>query len=229
MRNGSQLVARIPYPVVQPKSLNYGDSVSESLGFPELPDNFDELDEREQYREAELLRKRQLHYYYVEATAEVNLTHYNALAHDFSILRRKVYHHASDPWEGDNVTLKADLIQLTQNWAKIASPHGSGSKGAGDETEAPLSPPCPITFSEQDVNETLHLYSAQVEADEQFAACRDAIGVGPEGWVPSDQYEEAKRREGKLKADALSSAETEDERAELIEDWIFDDFNEEYS
>ncbi|RMD44046.1 hypothetical protein DV735_g1155, partial [Chaetothyriales sp. CBS 134920] len=186
--------------------------------------NFDQLEEREQYGQVELLRKRQLHYYYIKATAELNLTHYNALAHDFSILRRKLYHHASDPWEGDNVTLKADLIQLTQNWAKIASSPSCGSSGSMDADNAP---PCPITFSEPEVKQCLQLYSAQVEADEQFTECRDAIGVGPEGWVPPDQYEDAKQREDKLKADALGSAESEDERAKLIEHWIFDDFNEE--
>jgi hypothetical protein len=45
--------------------------------------------------------------------------------------------------------------------------------------------------------------------------------------VPSDQYEEAKQRESKLKVDALDAAESDEERARLCEHWVFDDFNEE--
>jgi hypothetical protein len=203
-----------------PNSLqNCGDSVSECLSLPELPGNFDELDEREQFRQVELLRKRQLHYYYVKMTAELNLTHYNALTYDLSILRRKLFHHASDPWEGDNVTLKADLIQVTKNWSKIARSKVSVN---GDET-----PPCPIAFLEDEISDCLRLNSAQVEADEQFEACKDAIGVGSEGWVPSDRYDEAKQREDKLRVDALGAAESDEERVKLLEHWPFADFNEE--
>lgn len=92
---------------------NYGDSVSESMTLPELPGNFNKLNEREQFAHVLLLRQRQLHHTYVMATAKRNPVHYNALVYDPDMLRRKLYHHASDPWKGDNVTLKADLIQLT--------------------------------------------------------------------------------------------------------------------
>jgi hypothetical protein len=70
------------------------------------------------------------------------------------------------------------------------------------------------------------LENAQSEADEQFQVCQEAIGVGNEGWVPIAYYDEAKRCERKLKADALDAAEDE-ERARIKENWIFDDFCEE--
>ncbi|WEW59933.1 hypothetical protein PRK78_005415 [Emydomyces testavorans] len=190
---------------------NYGDVVSESLQTPELPCNFDKLNEREQFEQVELLRKRQLHYFYVSQSAKLNPMHYAALTHDFGTLRRKLFCHASDPWEGDNITLKMDLIELTRNWSRIV--------GVDED--------CPITYSQEESDNCLRLYNAQVEADEQFQACRDIIGVGPEGWVPSEQYGEAKQREQKLKADALEAAESDAERATVCENWIFDDFDEE--
>ncbi|KAF2258835.1 kinase-like protein [Lojkania enalia] len=203
-----------------PNSLqNYGDSVSESLITPELPHNFDELSESEQFEQVVLLRRRQLHYFYVAMTAKLNSTHYDALAYDFSMLRRKLFDHASYPWEGDNVTLKVDLIHLMKNWSNIAAPKSSAS---GDAR-----PPCPISFPEDEVSECVRLNAAQVEADEQLQACRDVIGIGPEGWVPLEQYEEIKQREIKLKADALEAAESGEERARLSEHWIFGDFDEE--
>ncbi|KAF2083964.1 hypothetical protein K490DRAFT_76144 [Saccharata proteae CBS 121410] len=206
-----------------PSSLqNYGDSISESLTTPELPPKFDELSESKQFEQVLLLRRRQLHYFYVAMTAKLNPRHYDALASDLSMLRRKLFDHSSYPWEGDNVTLKADLVHLMKNWSNIAAAEPSTS---GDARAS-----CPISFSEDEVIEYERLNAAQIEADEQLQACRDVIGTGPEGWVPLEQYEEAKQRERKLKADALEAAESEEERARLSEHWIFDDFDEgEYS
>lgn len=152
-----------------PESLqNYGDEVSESLQIPTLPSNFDELEETEQFREAELLRRRQLHYFYVKLTAEINPEHYEALTYDFSTLRRRLFHHASDPWEGDNVTLKTDLIILSRKWTDLTH-------------DAKVS--CPISFSDKELTECPRLARAQSEVDEQLQACQEAIGVGHEGWV----------------------------------------------
>jgi len=203
-----------------PNSLqDYGDAVSESLEVPELPPNFDDLSEREQFEQAVLLRRRQLHYYYIAKTPELNPIHYDALAHDFSVVRRKLFDHASEPWEGDNVTLKADLIYLTENWSRITAPQSSAK---GDSKI-----PCPISFTEDEVTECKRLHAAHAEADEQLQACRDVAGIGPEGWVPLEQYEETRQRERKLKAAALEAAESDEERARLEEHWIFDDIDEE--
>ncbi|KAF1932981.1 uncharacterized protein M421DRAFT_399461 [Didymella exigua CBS 183.55] len=122
----------------------------------------------------------------------------------------------------DNITLKADLIELEQNWSNITTLNLNTSNNA--------KPVCLISFLEDNVKHYLHLNAVQIEADEQLQACRNAIGIGPEGWVPLDQYDEIKQRESKLKADALEAAESEQERLMLLEHWIFDDFDEdEYS
>lgn len=204
-----------------PSSLqNWGDSVSESLTFPELPPDFDDMNDSEKYEQVLLLRKRQLHFYYFAMTAELNPTHNEALADGLNMLRRRLFTHASDPWEGDNVTLKADLIDFTKNWSKfVTTPESNG--------RSETSPVCPISFAEEEVEECLRLNKLQVEADEQMDAARDVIGVGREGWMPADQYDETKQRECSLKADALAGAESEEERAEVLEHWLFDDFDEE--
>ncbi len=69
----------------------------------------------------------------------------------------------------------------------------------------------------------MRLNSAQVEADEQFEACNDAIGVGSEG----HPHDEVKQCEGKLRVDALDAAEPDEGRVDLFEPCIFADFNEE--
>ncbi|OQE26314.1 hypothetical protein PENSTE_c005G07633 [Penicillium steckii] len=98
---------------------NYGDKISESLQLPTLPDDFAALSEIQRLQQTELLRKRQLHYFYVKKTETMNPDHYHALTHDFSALRRRLFQHTSDPWEGGNVTLKADLVALSRTWNKI--------------------------------------------------------------------------------------------------------------
>lgn len=108
--------------------------------------------------------------------------------------------------------LKADLIKLSRKWTDLTRD---------------MTTPCPISFSDDELTECLRLERAQSEADEQFQACQEAIGVGREGWVPLENYDEAKRSEKKLKADALDAAETEEEQKRLQENWIFDDFCEE--
>lgn len=196
-----------------PQSLqNYGDEISESLQTPSLPRNFDELEEIQQFQHTELFRKRQLHYLYVKLTAENNSEHYNALTYHFNTLRRRIFHHASDPWEGDNIALKADLVTVSRNWEEVTLDRRS---------------PCPIFFSDDESSECLRLAHEQSDADKQFQACQEAIGVANEGWVPVAYYDEAKERERKLKADALDAAETAEERARIEENWIFDDFCEE--
>jgi hypothetical protein len=86
--------------------------------------------------------------------------------------------------------------------------------------------PYPKTYSEEESAEYLRLDHAQVEADEQLQTCQDIVGVGSEGWVPLENYNEAKQRERKLKTDALEAVESEEERMRLEQNWIFDDFPE---
>ncbi|KAL4896711.1 kinase-like protein [Aspergillus ambiguus] len=191
---------------------NYGDEISESLQIPGLPKDFAESGEVERLQQAELLRRRQLHYVYVKTTEILNPDHYHALTYEFSTLRRRLFQHSGDPWEGDNVTLKADLVALSRFWKEL---------------NPDAKTPCPVSFPDNEVAECLRLEHAQLEADEQFQACKEAIGVGNEGWVPIAHYDDAKERERKLKADALDAAETEEERQALLNNWLFDDFSEE--
>lgn len=142
-----------------------------------------------------LLHRRQAYYFYVAGTERFNPTHYEALSHDFSIIRRKVFDHASSPWEGDNVTLKADLVHLVRNWGAVTA--------FGSSTDGHTRQLCPISFSEEELTECSHLNTEQIDSDENTEAARNAIGVESGGWVPLEQYDEVKERGRILKAHAL--------------------------
>lgn len=193
---------------------NHGDDVSESLVEPRLPEDFDEQQESEQLRQVLLLRKRQLHYTYVVETLRMNPAHGKLLNDHFAVLRRKLFRHASEPWEGDSTALQADLVQLSREWSD-----NMASKAV-----------CPLTFSNQEASESLQLARSMEEADSQFQSCLEVVGAGPEGWVPTDQYDDARQREQQLRADTFEEAESELERKQIEDHWIFDDFDEtEYS
>jgi hypothetical protein len=169
---------------------NYDDPVSQSMTRPSLPENLDDLDETEQSRAKELYRRRLVHYHYVKNTEECNELHYAALTDPMGVLRRRLFYHASDPWEGETLALKVALIQATENWETLT---GGGA-------------PCPVVFDAEDVRETMKLDEEQRGADETLEACQNMIGFGPEGWVPTEHYEEAMTRSKQLKEDALAAA-----------------------
>ena len=85
---------------------------------------------------------------------------------------------------------------------------------------------CPISFSEEDMAECLRLENEQINADAHLKAAKDTIGVGYEGWIPSEQYDGVKERDRILKAHALAAAESEEERTLMDEHWLFEDFGE---
>jgi len=99
------------------------------------------LDETQQSGEMELYRRRLVHYHYVQNTEKYNELHYAALADPMGTLRRRLFCHASDPWEGETLALKVALIQATKNWKTLTG-------GC---------PPCPIVFDPDDVCETMKL------------------------------------------------------------------------
>lgn len=131
-----------------------------------------------------LHRQGQLHHGYVTKTMELVPSHGRVLTSNLGILTRKLCGYATDPWEGDNVTLKADLVELTKVWPRIA-------QTASDATP----PSCPISFSDEEIRECERLAEAFATVDDQFQAASDLIGAGPEGWVPLELYDEVKERE----------------------------------
>lgn len=190
---------------------NYDDIGSQTMVQPSLPEKLDDLDKIQQSKEMELHRRRLVHYHYLKNTEEYNKSHYAALTDSMDMLRHRLFVHASEPWEGETLSLKVALIQATENWKTLTG---------GDS-------PCPVMFDPDDVRKTMKLDAEQREADEIIEACRGVIDFGPEGWVPLWHYKEAMTISKKLKEDALASAESEEERAQVAAHWPFDDMDEE--
>ncbi|KAG6327373.1 hypothetical protein ID866_11716 [Astraeus odoratus] len=190
---------------------NYDDPISQSLTQFSLPENLDDLSEAQQSRAKELHRRRLIHYHYVKNTEEWNVLHYVALTDPVGALRRRLFQYAGDPWEGETLPLKVALIEATESWETLT---GGGT-------------PCPVVFDAEDVRETMKLDAFQKRSDRNLEMCRNIIGFGPEGWVPTEYYEEAMTRSKWVKEKALAAAKSAEERAEIAAHWPFDDMDEE--
>ena len=190
---------------------NYDDPVSDAMDEPSLPENLDDMGETQQSRERELFRRRLVHYHYLKSTYEHNMRHFVGMYIPEAMLRRRLFSYASDPWEGETLALKVALIEAAEKW----------------ETFADKGTPCPIAFDAEDKRKAMELNEVQIKADETLEACWDIIGgYGPEGWVPAERYEVAVERGKQMRAQALAQVSSDEERAEVLAHWPFDDMDE---
>ncbi|KAL4781272.1 kinase-like domain-containing protein [Aspergillus varians] len=100
---------------------NYGDPDSEKLRRPQttLPPDYDSLSLSEQASVRETMRRRVIHFLYAALTKRLNPEHYDAIFNQSSILHQRLFKSAGSPWEGDSITLQADIISAVQNWPTL--------------------------------------------------------------------------------------------------------------
>ena len=189
---------------------NFGDNESLRLKKPSLPESFNNMSDADRAQALEQYRRRQLHYYYFVATYKYNKPHFNALCLDSTMPKQKLQQYASTPWEGDNITLKAELIRAVKNWPALT---------AGKDGSVPA---CPIQFSDEEAEQCLRIEAEQNHIDLQMEKIRDRIGISTDGWTSIERYEDALEENEHVKAEALDG-EDEATRNEILENWPFDD------
>ncbi|KAF2156988.1 serine/threonine protein kinase [Myriangium duriaei CBS 260.36] len=195
---------------------NFGDEDSENLRPPKPPvidsESTNSLSPEEH---DEIYRKRQLHYFYVGHTSKNNKLHWAALKQNHLVMRNKIYRAAGRPWEGDNTSLKAELIHVSENWPAIASAQAKDM-------------PFPIQFTDEEIRECLDIDRQQVESDAKLQQLRDACPINFQGWVQTELYDEAKAKADYLRGVILEAAaeESEEDRKEMEKLWPFQDHEE---
>ncbi|KAE9368100.1 phosphotransferase family protein [Stipitochalara longipes BDJ] len=189
---------------------NYGDDDSENFRPPELPENFAAMTDDDKETAMEIFRRQQVHYFYIGYTSRLNKPHFHAMGKYNLVLRNKLYDTACRPWEGDNTSLKAELIRIMEHWPEIASPEDSP----------------PVNYSPAEVEDCLDRDAKQRDADDQMQALRDSIGVNIDGWLPNEEFESAREKANLMKSSMAETADTEEERKEFTELWPFQDHEE---
>lgn len=170
---------------------NYGDPESEGLEEPklELPSDYDSLSHPEQIAVRETIRKRAVHYLYATLTSRLNPEHYNVMFNQSAIMRQRLFEFAGTPWEGDSITLQAELVNAVLSWSMFFF---------SAECPAP-----PIKYSDKVLEDTSHFGAEQEEADTAMEQLREAVGVGVDGWVSNDDFEASKEKAQEVKAKLL--------------------------
>lgn len=194
---------------------NYGDEESENLIEPRLPQGFETFDSDEKAMAHELYRRRHTHFHYISATEKLNEDHFNACQHPEVVLKQKLFEHATNPWEGDSVTLKADLIRATQRWPELL---------CESDNNASLHP-CPLSYEQEEIDKCFEIKREQDISDRDMENSRLGIGVGEDGWVEPQMYEIASEKAELFKEEVLRVAEPE-EREMIERHWPFADRDE---
>ncbi|PYI05957.1 kinase-like protein [Aspergillus sclerotiicarbonarius CBS 121057] len=200
---------------------NYGDPESEMLKQPQLalPPDYDSLPPSEQAAFLETRRKRLIHFLYAALTKRLNKEHYDAIFDQSVILRQRLLKNAGTPWEGDSISLRAELIRSIQNWPTLVHTTDADQPNSADSV-------APVSYSEDIVRETLDLDARQKEADITMEEMQHALGIDILGWVPNDDYDAVKAVAHDMKTKMLEAAETPEDVIGVRDHFPFDDFDE---
>lgn len=195
---------------------NEEDGVSRSMAKPKLPDDFGELPEEKQGWERELLRRRLVHYHHNLSTATHNRIHHKGLVYPLNPFRRRIFNHATAAWEGEMIKLLYALIDMVSGWESFAK----------DGT------PCPVVFTEDEIDAAEKLYQVLANAEIAERKLREIVGYGEETWVHAAHYEDAKAfgqemKRRTLEACAKDAETTKEEYAAIEANWPLDDMDEE--
>jgi hypothetical protein len=77
---------------------------------------------------------------------------------------------------------------------------------------------CPITIDKSEADAVIEAAMKQEEADSQLEILRNIIGIGVDGWVTHEGYDDAVARAAEMKEQAVAFAENETERDLTIRD-----------
>ncbi|RMZ68811.1 phosphotransferase enzyme family [Pyrenophora seminiperda CCB06] len=175
---------------------NYGDAESRFFAPPRLPTNLDSLSER--------------------LTQRFNQQHWRALEEETDILRRRIFDHAGEPWEGVNTALQYDLVQVSQNWDKIVPLDNDGT-----------APTCPVSFTQEEAERIDALDDLHRDADGDVEKISELLGVASDGWTPEERFESAMSKLAEIREQALASVDDDPWLREMSErHWPFDDYDE---
>lgn len=76
---------------------NYGDDDSENFRRPKLAEDFANMTSSDKEVEMERYRRRQVHYFYLGYTSDLNKAHFHAMGKHNLVLRNQLYDTASQP------------------------------------------------------------------------------------------------------------------------------------
>ncbi|EZF79840.1 hypothetical protein H110_08353 [Trichophyton rubrum MR1448] len=185
-----------------------------TLEKPSLPDNYDSLDPEQKSQADELYRRRTLFYIYMAFNGGLNKKHLSGMKDPRVLLSQHLVECAEKQWSGDVFGLKGALIRIYENW-HLFNAHLS----------EPL--PCPISFTQSEIDAYYEQEPTWFEMNGLFEYWKSELGgLGDDGWVRTEAYEDTEKKSIKLKQVLLEGSDTPEEERCVQEQWPFQDHEE---
>lgn len=180
----------------------------QTLEKPKLSDNFDKMDPEEQKEALIKLKHEQASLYYTAATGLKCGRHLQALRLPYLEMRQYLIQQAGMPWDGDLVNLRAALIGVHLKWKDLVGEY-----------------PCPIFFTDEEVQIAMQESKEWNEAAELLAIIRNNLGIDEEGGTDPENYSCAHILNREWRMQVLKEAKAE-ERERCWRIWPFKDDEE---
>ncbi|KAH6881209.1 protein kinase subdomain-containing protein PKL CAK Fmp29 [Coprinopsis sp. MPI-PUGE-AT-0042] len=164
-------------------------------------------------------RHRLMQYHYVKATEEYNKVHHRTFTDPLHSLRGRLFESASARWEGETLELHLSLLEAWNRWDELNSAAGAAT---------PISP-CPFEVSDAELFSAIDLAEEACDVERTFKSINAKAGIiGEAGWVPIQDYENAKMVLDEEKRRVMGEDErTEEQKQQIVGRWPWDDIDEE--
>jgi hypothetical protein len=176
---GAQILPLFLHTGFPPMVNNNGKRLSNPLVAP-LPPDYTSLEDGPQKDLAQYTYIQRLAYHlYTAATGVYNPVHFQALRRPYLPIRRDLVKQAGYPWDGELLTLRGALINITQLWQHLT---------------ANSSLPCPVRFTDDEINQNNKEKAEWDEACSDLEDLREMLGINQQGWVTVDMFEKPSRK-----------------------------------
>ena len=207
---GAKIIPLFMHTGYPPMVNNDGKRLSNPLVAPRLPD-YTNLEDGPQKDLVQYTYIQQLAYHlYTAATGACNPVHFRALKRPYLPIRRDLVKQAGYPWDGELLSLRGALINITQLWQHLT-----------DDSSLP----CPVRFTDDEIDQNNKEKAEWDEACSDLSDLRDMLGLDEQGWVTVEMFEEAVKENEKLRKELVLQADV-NERDEAWRSWPFKDDND---
>ncbi|QSS55922.1 phosphotransferase enzyme family protein [Histoplasma capsulatum var. duboisii H88] len=187
----------------------------QTLEKPVLPDDYDSLSLEEKSQADELHRRRVLFHLYMVFNGGLNKRHLSGMRDPRVLLTQHLVERAEKQWSGDTFSLKGALIRITENWD-----HFSAS--------LPVPVPCPISFTRSEIDTHYEQEPTWFQMNSLVEYWKSELqNLCDDGWVRTEAYEDAVKKNMELKQVLLDGSDTPEEERCVQEQWPFQDHEEE--
>lgn len=192
-----------------PRMFKNPDGVSNNWNVPELPDNYDSLDQCEKDKIDNARESEICHKYYLAETKDQNQRHWDTLQLENVQVRTESSRLVVNVWEDRDVFFfRRALHSIVEQWKQLD----------------PESGPCPVAFSEQEIKAHAAEEESMSNVAEILRIFRDGWGLPPDGMVDPAAFKEIRDAVAEVRDSFLSNADNQAEREIFSKIWPYQAF-----